>query len=318
VVLGAPDVDLQYAVVERLDPATLETSLIPFKPGAILAGNDPSQNVELKPGDVVTFFSKADIRVPQNQQTRFIRLEGEFVSAGVYSVRPGETLRQLIARAGGLTPDAYLYASEFTRQSTRRVEEQRLREYAASLDAQIDAEAGRQVAGSIDPNSAATTAGASVTQARAAVNRIRNMQPSGRIVLKLTPDSMGIDSIPDLQLEDGDRFIVPRKPTGVDVAGEVYNASTFLYQQHREVRDYLKDAGGPSRGADAKRLFVIRADGSVVSKQYGNVEKATALPGDTVVMPPRLSSRNILRDAVIISTALSQVAIGLSVFALLR
>jgi protein involved in polysaccharide export with SLBB domain len=198
------------------------------------------------------------------------------------------------------------------------VEEQRLREYAASLDAQIEAEAGRQVAGAIDPNSASTSAGAAVSQARAAVNRIRNMQPSGRIVLKLSPEAIGPESIPDLQLEDGDRFIVPRKPTGINVAGEVYNASTFLYQSHRQVRDYLRDAGGPSRGADGKRLFVIRADGSVVSKQYGNVEKATALPGDTVVMPPRLSSRNILRDAVTISTALSQVALGLSILALVR
>ena len=90
---------------------------------------DASQNLELLPGDVVTIFSKADIRVPQAQQTRFVRLEGEFVSSGVYSVLPGETLRHLVERAGGVTADAYLYGSEFTRESTRRVQQQRLNEY---------------------------------------------------------------------------------------------------------------------------------------------------------------------------------------------
>ena len=317
IVLLAPDVDLSYAVIERLDPVTLTTSLIPFNLGAMLSG-DGSQNLSLEAGDVITIFSKADIRVPQSQQTRFVRLEGEFISAGVYSVKPGETLRQLIARAGGLTPDAYLYASEFTRQSTRRVEEQRLREYADSLETQINTQVGAQIAGAVDPNSTVQTANASADSARQAVARIRRMQPSGRIVLKLTPTATGLDAIPDLALEDGDRFIVPRQPSSVAVSGEVYNAASFLYVPRLQVRHYLRDAGGPQRTADAKRLFVVRADGSVVSRTYNNVEKAAVLPGDTIVMPPKLTRGNILRDAVTIASALGSLSVGLSVLALVR
>ena len=318
VLLSAPDVDLAYAVIERLDPVTLTTSLIPFNLGALVSGTDPAQNLALLPGDVVTIFSKADIRVPQSQQTRFVRLEGEFVAAGVYSVRPGETLRQLIARAGGLTGDAYLYASEFTRQSTRRVEQQRLREYADSLDAQITSESNRQIAGSVDPSATAQTANISAENARAAVARLRSTQPTGRIVLKLGPDSAGIDSVPDLALEDGDRFIVPRQPSTITVAGEVYNASAFLFEPHLQVRNYVRDAGGPSRNADDKRIFIIRADGSVVSRQYGNVEKAPSLPGDTVVMPPRIIRGNVLRNVIAIANAAGQLALPLSLIALLR
>jgi protein involved in polysaccharide export with SLBB domain len=317
IVLSAPDVDLAYAVIERLDPVTLTTSLVPFNLGAMLAG-DASQNVQLEPGDVVTTFSKADIRVPQSQQTRFVRLEGEFASAGVYSVKPGETLRQLIARAGGFTSDAYLYGSEFTRQSTRRVEEQRLREYADLLDAQINNQLGSQIGGAVDAASAAQTANASAEAARQAVARIRRMQPTGRIVLKLTPAAAGLAAIPDIALEDGDRFIVPRQPSSITVSGEVYNASSFLFMPNLQVRNYLRDAGGPQRTADAKRLFLVRADGSVVSRTYTNVEKAAVLPGDTIVMPPRLTHTNILRDAVIISSALSNLGVGLSVLALVR
>ena len=317
VVLSAPDVDLAYAVIERLDPTTLTTSLLPFNLGAVLSG-DPSQNLTLQPGDVVTVFSKADIRVPQAQQTRFVRLEGEFVAAGVYSVKPGETLRQLIARAGGFTPDAYLFASEFTRQSTRRIEEQRLREYADSLDAQITSEANRQIAGAIDPGNAAQAAGVSADNARAAVQRLRAVQPTGRIVLKLSPTAAGLGGVPDLPLEDGDRFIVPRQPSTINVAGEVYNASAFLYADRLQVRNYVRDAGGPTRDADPDRVFVIRADGSVVSRQYSNVSKAPSLPGDTVVVPPKLIRGNVLRNVIAITGVLSSLAFPLSLIALLR
>jgi protein involved in polysaccharide export with SLBB domain len=122
VVLSAPDIDWSYAVIERQNAVDLTTSLIPFNLGKIILEGDQAQNIELLPGDQVTIFSTADLRVPSTQQTRFVRLEGEFAASGVYSVLPGETLRQLLKRAGGLTPDAYLYASEFTRLSTKRLQ----------------------------------------------------------------------------------------------------------------------------------------------------------------------------------------------------
>ncbi len=315
--LSAPDVDLAYAVVERQDPVTLVTSLVPFNPGRLLNDHDESQNLPLFPGDVITFFSKADIRVPSSQQTRFVRLEGEFVQAGLYSVEPGETLRSLIQRAGGLTPDAYLYASEFTRQSTRRIQQQRLQEYADSLEAQIDSQSNQRIATAI---TAADTQSISVSaaSARAAVERLRQTQVTGRIVLKLAPTAFGVEALPDLPLEDGDRFIVSRQPSTVTVAGQVYNASAFLYTPRLEVRYYLRDAGGPDRFADKKRLFVIRADGSVVSEQFHHVAKATILPGDTVVVPPKIGNRSILQDILTVTTLVAPIGSSLGLIALLR
>ena len=93
--------------------------------------------------------------MPTSQQTRFVRLEGEFVAAGVYSVQPGETFRHLLARAGGFTPEAYLYGSEFTRQSTKRVQQQRLNEYADSLEAQVSVLAATDNARAINDRDAA-------------------------------------------------------------------------------------------------------------------------------------------------------------------
>lgn len=305
VVLSAPDIDWSYAVIERQSPIDLTTSLLPFNLGKVVLDGDSTQNLELLAGDVVTIFSTADLRVPTSQQTRFVRLEGEFKGSGVYSVQPGETLRHLLIRAGGFTPDAYLYASEFTRESTRRVERQRLNEYADQLEAQVSAATSSAASRAVSDRDAAAAA-ASADEARAAIARMRRRDPVGRIVLDLKPDSRGAESIPDLALEDGDRFVVPRVPSNVNVEGQVYSANAFVYQPHRRVIDYLHQAGGPDRQADRKRAFVLRADGSVLSRQYGRFERAPLFPGDTIVVPPLLDRRSVLRTIVDIATVVGQ------------
>ncbi len=308
VVLSAPDIDWSYAVIERQSKVDLTTSLIPFAPGKLLIDGDQTQNLELLAGDVVTIFSKADVRVPTSQQTRFVRLEGEFVASGVYSVLPGETLRQLVARAGGVTTDAYLFASEFTRESTRRVQVQRLAEYADALEAQIASVTSRNVATAINPADA-QIANKSATDAQLAVSRLRRVQPAGRIVLNLMPDSRGLEAIPDIPLEDGDRFIVPRVPTSVTVQGQVFSANAFLFERGKRVKDYLHMAGGPDRLADKKRMFVLRADGSVYSQQYGNVQKAHIFPGDTIVVPPVITRSAVFRDIATAASFASNVGV---------
>jgi polysaccharide export outer membrane protein len=316
-ILSAPDLDWSYAVIERLDPIGLTTSLIAFNPGELYLKGDQSQNLPLLAGDVVTFFSTADLKVPTSQQTRYVRLEGEFVASGEYSVQPGETLRHLLARVGGFTTDAYLYGSEFTRKSTQRVQQQRLNEYADSVEAQISVLSANQNARAINDRDAAA-ANASSLDAREAVSRLRRVVPLGRVVLELKPDSRGIDSIPDLPLEDGDRFVVPRVPSTVSVEGQVYSANAFVFKRGRRERDYLRQAGGPDRQADKKRTFILRADGSVYSRQYGDVDKATMFPGDTIVVPPQLDSHAILRELVDIATVIAGFGLGAAAINVLK
>jgi protein involved in polysaccharide export with SLBB domain len=316
VLLSAPDIYWNYAVIERQSAADLTTSLVPFDLGALILHGDATQNLALQAGDVITIFSKADLRVPSNQQTRYVRLEGEFNAAGVYSVLPGETLRGLLARAGGFTPDAYLYASEFTRESTRRVEEQRLHEYADELEAQISAVTSSNQARALT-QSDQVAAVASEADARAAVVRLRAVSPIGRIVLPLEPDSRGIDAVPDLALEDGDRFVVPRVPANVTVQGQVYNANAFLFVPDRRVLDYLRNAGGPDRDADKKRIFLLRADGSVISRQYDKVEQTRIYPGDTIVVPPVIDKRALLQRITSIATIIGNFGLGAATIAIL-
>lgn len=328
VILSAPDIDWDYAVIERKSESTLRTSLLPFNLGKAVLEKDSSQDLELMNGDVVTVFSKADIRVPSEQQTKFVKLEGEFVAAGVYSVQPGETLRQLLTRAGGLSPDAYLYASEFTRESVRRIERQRIIEYADALEGLITARSATLASSALTDRDAAA-AQESGAQARATLTRLRQAQPTGRVVFQLKPGAKDIASLPDLQLEDGDRFVVPKMPSTVSVQGQVYDANAFIYLKGKRVKDYLNLAGGPDRNADRGREFILRADGSVVSHQNGSFaqhtlfadrgfEDVAVLPGDTVVVPPVIEKGSVLRNLVSISTILEGFGLGAAAIEVLK
>lgn len=316
--LSAPEIDWNYAVIDRTDPVTLKTTLIPFNLGKLIMEHDPAQNLELQPDDVITVFSQADIRVPLDQQTKFVRLEGEFVNAGIYSVGPNETLRQVIIRAGGLAPDAYLYGSEFHRESTRVLQQQRIDEYVQGLELEIQRGAIAGVASSVSAQDVAS-ANAASTASRELLYRLRQLRATGRIVLQqVSPQSTSIDDLPDLSLEDGDVFTVPPTPATVNVVGAVYDQNSFMFVPNRRVGDYLKNAGGPGRDADKKHIFIIRADGSVVSKTtpsgvWGNTFEASRMnPGDTVVVPEKTFRPTALRGLLDWSQLFSQVALGVA------
>lgn len=313
--LPAPEIDWSYAVIERLDPVTLKNSLLPFNLGALVLDHDASQDLQLQASDVVTIFSQADIRVPLSQQTKFVRLEGEIASSGTYSVHPGETLRHLIERAGGLAPNAYLFGSEFTRESARVLQQQRLDEYVSALAIDLQRQGSNKISSAISDQDVAAAAGVLSGQ-KEMIARLRQIRATGRIVIEIKPDANSLATIPDLSLEDGDAFVVPSLPASVNVVGAVYDQNTFLYSPSRRVQDYLHLAGGSNRNADVKHAFVIRADGSVFSKEtastlWGNTfEHARVNPGDTIVIPERLFKGSAMRGFLEWSQIFSQMALG--------
>jgi protein involved in polysaccharide export with SLBB domain len=323
VTLSAPEIDWDYAVIERLDPNTLKTWLLPFNLGKLVVNHDPSQDLALQPGDVVTIFSQADIHVPLNDQTKFVRLDGEIASAGVYSVSPGETLRDVVRRAGGLTPNAYLFGSEFTRESTRVFQQQRLDEYVQSLELQVQRGTLNQAASAASAQDTAAASAASVNQ-QGLLARLHQLRATGRIVLEVKPDSAGLDSIPELSLQDDDHFTIPPVPATVNVVGAVYNQNSFLYNGQRRFGDYLHLAGGANRNADKSHIFIIRADGSVESREsanglWGNNFAATRMyPGDTIVVPEKVLGSSVLRSFINWSQVFSQLALGVAAIAVLH
>lgn len=313
----APEIDWNYAAIERLDPQTLKEVIIPFELGKLVLQDDASQDLPLQPGDVVTIFSDADIQVPLAQQTKLVTLEGEFVRAGVYTVKPGETLAHLVERAGGFTPDAYLYGSEFTRESTRAIQQARINEYVQNLAMTIQrGELAMASSSTASAQNLGTENAAQSSESQLLAN-LRQMRATGRIVLRFAPHATGVNSLPDMTLENGDRFIVPPVPATVNVVGAVYDQNSFLYKNGLRAGAYLRFAGGPTREADARHEFIIRADGEVVSrdtmlKSIWNNDFASSriYPGDTVVVPEKTFKRSPLLGVLAWSQMFSQFALG--------
>lgn len=286
---GGDSTDWNEAMIERFNHATMTTSLIPFALGKLVLDRDTSQDLALQPGDVITIFSQSDIEVPVREQTKYVTLEGEFVHPGVYSVLPGETLRALVKRIGGLTPQAYLYAAVFTRRSTLQLEQLRLNQFAAQLEYDLIRNVPAQSSGT-DP--------AILRQQQAAnrevIARLRSVRATGRLVLDLRRRANGTYELPNMQLEDGDRFIVPSEPATVQVVGAVFNPHAFRYERHGSEKAYLQMAGGPTRDADRRHIYILRADGSVAlgGEGYGTIFSHGAgnihlQPGDSVIVPEK-------------------------------
>ena len=313
-----------YAVIERLDRELLKNELISFDLGALVLEGDSSQNLELRAGDVVTVFSQADLQVPTEKQYRLVRVEGEVASPGIYSAQLGETLPQLLRRVGGLSSEAYLYGTEFTRASVRRHQQANLDQLVHALEADLEGQVGL-IAGDarISSNASAQLAATERSQAVAArqLERLKSMRSSGRVALELAPEQVSIDALPDLTLEDGDRIVVPTRPSFVGVFGAVSGGNVIVYRPGRTVHQVLALAG-PTDAANLDSTFVVRADGTVVSKQTRDAflslgfEQMALAPGDTVVVPYKVDRESIwaafMRNAIDITQVLANLGLGVA------
>ncbi len=319
----APDIDWNYAAIERLDSATLTTHIVPFNLGEAVLKHNPAADLELQAGDVVTIFSSADISLPGAQRTKYVRLEGEIKMSGVYSVGPGETLRDVVTRAGGLTANAYLFAAQFTRESTRREQQRRYNDFLDQLERDINQSAAT-VSGRVISADQALASQSSLVGQRNLLAHLRQTPVSGRIVLELQPDSRQLVDLPNIPLENGDRLFIPAAPPTINVVGMVYNQAAFLYSQDLRLGEYLTDAGGPSRFADRSHIFVIRADGSVISKDTrsrlfaSRFDNLRMYPGDTLVVPNNTNKVTLLRSLIDWSQVISNFGLGAAAINVLK
>jgi protein involved in polysaccharide export with SLBB domain len=321
------ELNWDYAVIERLDQKDLTTRVIPFNLGRAVLHHDADQDIELLPGDVVTVYSQKDMRVPVARQTRLVSLEGEVAAPGVYQLMPGETLKGLIDRAGGFTPQAYVYGLEFSREETRLRQRENLNAAITRLQSLSATQAARDAANRRDEgNDRSAAVSNAATQAQLA--RLAQLQPNGRIALELQPDVRTLDSLPSVPLEHADRIFVPARPGFVTVAGAVVNSNAFLWKPGRTAGDYVRLAG-LDEAADVSNMFVLRADGTVTSANerrgffgYGGIESQPLQPGDAVVIPNQLDyetwGRALVRNLKDWSQIFSQFGLGAAAIQTLR
>jgi hypothetical protein len=206
-------------------------------------------------------------------------------------------LESVVRRAGGLTGDAYLYGSVFTRESTRAQQQENLDRTIRRIQSESasNAQALAQARVSEGADRAALADAQRRSQA-ALVERLQAQKSTGRVALDIDPAR---PALPALTLEDGDSLTVPVKPSFVSVFGAVLAESSFVYQPGQTVGETLNRAGA-TRDADLSNLLLIRADGSVEGSNtaslgglLGNGLASRKLqPGDSVFVPELLDKRS--------------------------
>jgi protein involved in polysaccharide export with SLBB domain len=290
-------INWDYAVVERVNRSDLSVNLIPFNLGSVFTNPNGPDNVQLNPGDTVTIFSQSDVAVPMDRRRVFVRVEGEVKVPGVYQMTAGENLQNLLAKAGGPTSNAYLFGTEFYRESARKEQQANLERAAEKLQARLSSEQrkGLANAGRLSTTSAAALEAqqqAQLDTAKEALTHLRQLKATGRVAFGLEPGDRSFAHVPALKLENGDRLVVPARPDFVHVFGSVNLEASPLWRPNMRVKDYIRMAGTTS-DADLDNVFVMRVDGTVVSGEskgwfFGGIGGLEVMPGDSIVIPEKM------------------------------
>jgi polysaccharide biosynthesis/export protein len=255
---------------------------------------DSNANVTLRDGDVLTIRQSPG----WNDIGASVTLRGEVQHPGSYGIRPGERLSSVLERAGGFGVQSYPYGAVLMRQEVRDLEIkahdeliQRMRAEEVQLKALPENDQ--------DQKNLKLTA---IAQTETTLNQLEATGPVGRVVIHIQADvKKWKASAADVALRDGDVLVVPKKSDYVAVSGQVYNQTAISYQPGRSARWYLAQAGGLTQVADKKAVFVVRADGSVISAANnsgwwaGDPMSAELRPGDAIMVPekaPKVGTRN--------------------------
>jgi protein involved in polysaccharide export with SLBB domain len=266
----------------RTDPSDrLEVSL-----KAAMNG-DSTADVPLRDGDVLTIR-----QLPRwNDIGASVAVRGEVTHPGTYGIQPNERLSSILARSGGFNSEAYPYGMVLMRREVRDLE---IKSHVELVE-RVKAE---QVTLKALPENDADQKNAklmAIAQTETTLRQLEETPPVGRVVLHITPDMKSWQNTSaDVQVRDGDVLVVPKKAGYVLVNGQVFNPTAVSYRPGHSAQWYLSQAGGYTPLADKKAVFVIRADGSVISAKNngdgwwgGDPMKATLRAGDSIVIPEK-------------------------------
>lgn len=276
--------------------------------------NVPNSNIALQPFDTVVVRKIPDWT---EEVDRYITLKGEFVFPGTYPIFKGERLSTVIKRAGGFTRKAYLYAAKFVRASVREQQQKRMDQFLFTAEQEVTRKT-TELTSLASTKEELESARATLEGVRNSLQILRSLRAEGRVVLRLDRLEKFAGSPHDLEVMGGDVLEVPQSSRAVSVLGRVVNPTNFIGIKGHDVKYYLGLAGGTIRDSDDGEIYVIRADGSIFSRQqysslvglfgHGFMAERVA-DGDTIVVPQRFESTPWMRNIKDITTILSQLAI---------
>ena len=257
-------------------------------------------------------------RIPDWSEKIRVTLVGEVQFPGIYTAHKGERLSSVVGRAGGFTNGAYLKAAQFTRLSTQRTQQEAIDKLIDDLEVEV-AQKGQAVSAAVDREDV-EVAKQLLEARRALISQLKKARAKGRVVIRLTSTDQLKGSTADILLEDGDRLEVPKKTNVVNVVGRVYNPTGVVYDPARDTVDhYLKMVGGPTESADQDHIFLLKSNGSVVTrdnadKGFFSTAQQSLLstrvdPGDSIVVPEKLLETRLMKDVKDITQIMFQIAV---------
>jgi len=219
------------------------------------------------------------LSIPEWQNTYEVRLRGEVRFPGTYAIKRGETLTQLIERAGGFTEHAFIEGAIFTREELKAREQERKRMLAQELQREI---AGNMMTGTGDSR-------VSYGQMRTLLSDLLNAKPVGRLIMDL-PKLLSSNGANDVQLKDGDTLHVPSRTDSVSIMGEVQMATSYRFDPEVSVGEYIERSGGTKEKADEERIYIVKANGAIEPYESGSSwfsfsSNSQLAPGDTIIVP---------------------------------
>jgi len=265
---------------------------------------DEQVNPILAPMDQLTFTEKSGW-----VERATVTLFGEVQRPGVYAINRGETLCEVLQRADGLTPEAYAFGAEFTRESVRAIQQETLDELQDQLD---DLMIELSLSHSFNNQDKSSHDWAGRQDYIKTIRQLESAEANGRMVINLER-AVKCSEGDQLTLEDGDTLTIPHIPDYVQVAGQVYVATSHLYDEDRKIGDYVELSGGHTVLGRLKDTFVIQANGEVLnykgSRTSSRIARKTVMPGARIYVPLDVDRMNGTEKAQSWISSLMQSAI---------
>ncbi|HEX5460810.1 MAG TPA: SLBB domain-containing protein [Steroidobacteraceae bacterium] len=278
--------------------------IIPVDLSAALSGS-PAADLVLKPYD--TLIIK---QLPYWATEGSVTITGQVRFPGTYPISEDETLSSVIRRAGGLTPYAFAQGAVFTRVAIKEEERQQMDQLAQRMQSELTVMALQSTQGDQGQN-----AGQALAIGQSLLAQLKTTQPVGRLVI----DVRGVIEHPgrlgDIELRGGDTLMIPRDRQYVTVIGEVQNSTAHIWKPGLSRDDYIQLSGGLTQRADKHRIYVVRADGSVVAQtgsRWFSRANTDIRAGDTIVVPlnaQKLPQLTLWRD---VTTILYNMAVAVA------
>lgn len=297
---------------EIVNGSARQTALIPVDLAAIRHG-DAAADLQLQPYDTLV------IKVtPQWKEPGSIVVAGEVRFPGTYPIHRGETLSSVVHRAGGFTDLAFVYGAIFIREELKKREKDQLETLTNRMQSDLAALSLEAISSTVATSGGSGSAGATEGLAigQQLVAQLRETKPVGRLVIDLNKVMKGPPGRPeDVIVRDGDKLLIPKVTQEITILGEVQSPTSHVFQPGLTRDDYIAKSGGPTQKADRKRIYVVRANGDVVSNErsgwFRRSQSIKVRPGDTIIVPLDTERVRALPLWQAVTTILYNLAVGL-------